>query len=58
MSTHRARLEYRVLAQARRWTTSGCSLFRTIHELRIFRVARTAEQIQESYQVAPDDLPG
>jgi hypothetical protein len=30
----------------------------TIHELRIFRVARTAEQIDESYQVGPDDLPG
>ena len=30
----------------------------TIHELRIFRVARTAEQIDESYQAGPDDLPG
>ncbi|MBN1609445.1 MAG: hypothetical protein JW940_22635 [Polyangiaceae bacterium] len=30
----------------------------TIHEFRIFRVARTDEQIAESYRAGPDDLPG
>jgi hypothetical protein len=30
----------------------------TIHELRIFRVVRSDEQIAASYELGPDDLPG